>query len=70
MPENVRHCRKFTTEVLRKLDNLEDPPNITGEIKANTTADRSTVLFGAKIHTKTTPSQPNRKYRSPYIGIL
>ena len=55
MPENVRHCGKFTTEVLWKLDNLEDPPNITGKIKANTTADRPTVLFGTKIHTKQSP---------------
>ena len=45
MPENVRHCRKFTTEVLRKLDDLEDPPNITGEIKATTAIDRSDCPF-------------------------
>ena len=56
MPENVRHYRKFTTEMLRKLDNLENSPNITGEVKATTAVDRSDHPFGARIHTETTPS--------------
>ena len=32
MPENIRHYRKFATEMLRKLD-LGNPPNVTGEVK-------------------------------------
>ena len=56
MPENVRHRGKFTTDVLWKMDNLEDPPNITGKIKRRTPPPTGQLsFFGTKIHTKQSP---------------
>ena len=56
MSETVRHSRKFTTEMLRKLDNLDNSPNITREIEASAATDRSNLPFEIRTHTETTPS--------------
>ena len=55
MSENVRHSRKFTTEMLRKLDNLENSPNITREIKAPAAINQSDLPFEIGTHTKKPP---------------
>ena len=56
MSENVRHSRKFTTEMLRKLDNLRNSPNVTREIEASADTDRLDLPFEIRTHTETTPS--------------
>ena len=56
MSENVRHSWKFTTEMLRKLDNLENSPNITREIEASAVTDQSNLPFETRTHTEATPS--------------
>ena len=55
MPETICHSRKFTSEMLRKLGNLENSPNITREIKAPAAIDRSDLPFETGTHTKKPP---------------
>ena len=56
MPENIRHCRKLATEMLRKMD-LGNPPNITGKIKdSHHRRLVGLVLSGIEVGTGATPS--------------
>ena len=54
MPEDIRHSRKFTSEMLRKLGNPKNSPSITREIKAPATINR----LGLPLETRTHNGRP------------
>ena len=55
MPEGIRHPRKFTSEMLRKLGNPNNSPSITRVTKAPATIKRLGLLLETGTHTGRPP---------------